>query len=235
MADYDLGEVTERERLAAERQKEIAGRHADAVRNQLDRSLYNYDYANQQNRRLADIQLKQNARKTEADRFEANRNLQNASLGLFGSLNQAMNGSATGNLMRMLENRSDADNVTYWGQHQQNADAINNAYQESYNQNQVAKMDAIANAEKAIRDIEDDLAANLANINPNLYESPGTGSARFNATELYNENRVNPNLAQMSGYLMPQDSVQNARKVYPRNRVGGSDYFGSLVNRFNGR
>lgn len=235
MADYDLGEVTERERLAAERQKEIAGRHADAVRNQLSRTLGNYDFANEQNRKLADVQLKQNQRKTEADRFEAQRNLQNATIGLLGAMNQAMNGSSTGNLMRMLENRSDADNQTYWNQHQQNADAINNAYQESVNQNQVAKNDAVANAEKAIRDIEDDLAANLANINPNLYEPPGTGAADFRATELYNNNRVNQNNAQLSGYLMPQDSVQNARRMSPRNRIGGNDYFSRLMNNFNGR
>ena len=63
MADYDAGEITERERLAAARQKEIAARNADAVKNQLSRQLANYDQANQQNAALRDVQLKQNERK----------------------------------------------------------------------------------------------------------------------------------------------------------------------------
>lgn len=233
MADYDAGEITERERSAANRQKEIAGFNADAVRNQLDRQLANYDMANQQNRRLADVQLKQNSRKGEADRFEAQRNLQNASIGLLGSMNQAMNGSSTGNLMSMLRNRNDADNSIYWQQLMENQNAVNNAYQESMNQNQAAKNDAVTNAAKALQDIESDLSANLSNINPNLYVAPGTGEANFNSHDLYNTKRVNPNLATLSGYLMPENAEQNVRGQ--RNRLLGNDYFSRLMNQFNNR
>lgn len=140
MADYDKGEVTDRERLAAERQKEIQGYNAQSTRNQLQQQLGNYDFANRQNRSLADVQLKQNSRKTSSDRFEAQRDLQNAALGLMGSMNQAMNGSTLGNLMRMLENRNDKDNNTYWTQHQVNQDQVENSYTEAFNQNNVARM-----------------------------------------------------------------------------------------------
>lgn len=235
MADYDSGEVTERERLAAQRQKEIAKYNADSTTTQLQQQLGNYDFANRQNRKLADVQLKQNQRKTEADRFEAQRDLQNAALGLFGSMNQAMNGSTVGNLMRMLENRSDKDNQTYWTQHQTNQDQVNNAYDEAANQNQVAKNDAAINAEKALRDMQGDLAANLANINPNLYVAPGTGEADLGATGTYDRNKVAEHNPQLSGYIMPQDSVQTARAAHPRNEMQGTDYYSRLMNKLTRR
>lgn len=234
-SDYDAGKITDREQLAADHQKELAGFNAQTVKDQLAQQLENYDFANRQNRRLADVQLKQNSRKTEADRFEAMRDLQNAALGMFGSMGGAMYGSSIGNLMRMLENRSDKDNVTFWTQHQVNQDAVENAYQEAYNQNQVAKNDAIANAQQALRGIEGDLAANLNNINPNLYEAAGTGSGDLGASGFYDSRKVGENYAQLSGYLMPDNSAQAARDVAPRNKAGGNDYFSRLINRFNGR
>lgn len=235
MADYDSGEITERERLAAARQKEIAARNAEGVKNQLRRQLANYDLADQQNAALRDVQLKQNERKAEADRFEAQRNLRNAALGLFGSMgNTAMNSSTLGNTMSMLRDRNDADNSVYWQQLMENRDTVLNAYDESVNQNQIAKNDAVINAEKALRDIEDDLSANLSNINPNLYEAPASASdIRFNATELYNDNKVNPNIAKLAGYIMPENAEQTIRPQ--RNRVQRNDYFGNLMNRFNRR
>lgn len=234
MADYDNAEVTERERLAANNLKSIADYNAKSTLNQLANQQGNYDFANRQNRRLADVQLKQNSRKTEADRFEAMRDLQNASLGLFGSMNQAMNGSTVGNMMRMLENRNDKDNDTYWTQHQVNQDSVNNAYDESYNQNQVAKNDAAINAEKALADMQGDLAANLSNINPSLYSAPGEAGANLGAAGTYDQNRVAEHNAQLSGYLMPDNSVQAARDISARNRLRGNDYYSRLINSFNG-
>lgn len=239
MADYDSGEITERERLAAQRQKEIAEFNRNSISDptygQLANQLANYDQANRQNAALRDVQFRQSGRKAEADRFEANRNLQNAALGLFGSLgNQAMNSSTLGNTMSMLRDRNDADNSTYWQQLTENRNAVQNAYDESYNQNQVAKNDVITNAAKAIRDIESDLAANLSNINPNLYVAPGTGEGVLNA---WNpgpyEQRVDDHLAQLSGYIMPENAEQNVRPN--RNTLRRNDYFSQLVNQFNRR
>ncbi len=234
-SDYDSGKITDRERTAAEHQKHIAAFNAQATKDQLSQQLENYDFANRQNRRLADVQRKQNSRKTEADRFEAMRDLQNAALGMFGSMGTAMNGSSIGNLMRMLENRADKDNATFWTQHQVNQDAVENAYDEAANQNQVSKNDAIINAQQAIRGIEGDLAANLNNINPNLFEIPGTGNADLGATDAYRTQKVAENNARLSGYLMPSSSVQSARDVAPRNRLLSNDYFSRLINQFNRR
>lgn len=234
-SDYDSGKITDREQGAANNQKELASFNAQTVKDQLAQQLENYDFANRQNRRLADVQLKQNSRKTEADRFEAMRDLQNAALGIFGSMGSAMNGSSIGNLMRMLESRSDKDNVTFWTQHQANQDAVENAYNEAANQNQVAKNDAIINAQQALRAIEGDLAANLNNINPNLYTSPGQGEADLGSSGLYDSQRVAENNARLSGYLMPDNSAQAARDIAARNKLGGNDYFSRMINRFNGR
>lgn len=231
-SEYDAGNITDRERKAAENQIDLAKKNADDVRNQVSKQLETYDYANRQNRSLADVQLKQNSRKNSADRFEAQRDLQNATLGLLGGMGNAMNGSSTGNLMRMLENRNDKDNNTYWAQHQVNQDTVENSYQDSYNQNQVAKRDAVTSAEKAIRDIESDLSANLNNINPNLYTKPGTGDADLNSGSVWNDNAngLQQANARISGYVMPDN-----RNGAQRNQLRQGDYFSRLVNRFNGR
>lgn len=235
MADYDSGEITERERLAAERQKAIQNYNAQSIKNQLDQQLSNFDFANRQNRNLADVQLKQNSRKTSSDRFEAQRDLQNAALGMFGSMNQAMNGSTVGNFMRMLENRNDKENNTYWTQHQVNQDQVENSYDEAVNQNNVAKNDAVTNAEKALRDTQADLSVNLSNINPNLYEAPGENSADLGANGYADAKRVAENNARLSGYIMPDNSAQEAIRITPRNKLQQGDYFSRLINSFNRR
>lgn len=149
----------------------IAKYNAKATANQLGQQIANYDFANRQNAAMRDTQFKQASRKSEAERFEAQRNLQNAALGLFGTMNQGMNGSTVGNTMYMLNNRNDAENSTYWQNLQDNRNAIQNAYDESYNQNQVAKRDAAVNALKSIRDIDSDLSSNLNNIQNDLFSN----------------------------------------------------------------
>lgn len=232
MADYDNAEVTKRERQAADNLKNIARYNADATRNQLTQQLGNYDFANRQNRALADVELKQNKRKSETDRFEAQRDLQNAALGLMGSMNQAMNGSSIGNLMSMLENRNDKENNTYWQQLQTNQNTVNNAYDESFNQNQVAKRDATINAEKALKDMQGDLAANLNNINPTLFSTPGEGESDLGAKGFADKNSVAEHNAVLSGYLQPDNAGPAAQAK--RNRLGGTDYYSRLINSFNG-
>lgn len=265
MADYDNAEVTERERLAAQNQIALAKYNADTSRNQLAQQLANYDMSDQQNRRLADVQRTQNSRKTEADRFDAMRDLQNSSLGLFGSMNQAMNSSSLGNAMYMLNNRNDKDNMNYWTQHQVNQNAVENAYDESVNQNNLARNEAATTTEAAIRNMEADLAANLNNINPKLYQAPGTGDANLgsgsgntprsgnasgttDSTEentnpdgvgIYDANKVDANRARLSGYLMPNYTgytpENSARNTAQRNKLQQNNYFSRLLNGFNRR
>lgn len=249
MADYDAGEITDREQRSANNQTSISAQNVRDVQNQLNRQLANYDFADAQNRALADAQLKQNSRKTSADRFEAQRDLQAATLGLLGSMGTAMNGSSTGNLMRMLESRNDKENNTFWAQHQVNQDAVENAYQDSLNQNRVARRDAMQSAEKSIRDIEGDWAANLNNINPNLFQQGAVGGNEdeLSSRTAWDENRSQQNNAQISGYTIPDNmnanrtptgatQPNNAMNVgTTRNQIGGNDYFSQMMNRFNGR
>lgn len=177
---YDDATLTTREKKAAKNQTTISSQNVKDVQNQLQRQLANYDFADAQNRALADTQLAQNSRKTSADRFEAQRDLQAATLGLLGSMGSAMNGSTTGNLMNMLRSRNDKENNTYWAQHQSNQDQVENAYNDSVNQNNVARRDAMQSAEKAIRDITSDWRANMNNINPNLFPSGKSGGINGN-------------------------------------------------------
>ena len=226
-----MADVTDEQQQAADNQIDLAKSNAASVRNQLKRQLKTYDFANKQNRALADTQLKQNSRKTSADRFEAQRDLQNTALSLLGSMGSAMNGSSIGNLMQMLDNRNDKENNTYWAQLQANQDSVENSYADSYNQNQVAKRDAIASAEKSVADIEADLSANLNNINPDLYTSPGKGDANLKSNKVWkNADKVKRNNAEISGYVMPDN-----RSGATRNTLQGNDYFSKLINRFNGR
>lgn len=243
-ADYDAGEITERERKAAENQGLVSGDNVLAVQNQLMRQMGNYAFSDAQNRALADRQLRQNSAKTSADRFEAQRDLQAAATGLLGSMGQAMNGSSLGNLRSMLRQRNDKENNTYWAQHKVNQDAIENAYQDSFNQNMVARRDAMQSAEKAIRDIESDWAANLNNINPNLFRQGAVnGIGHLSSTTAYDDypggvpGIPNDKWAMQSGYVQPSDgyfSSQATPSNNGRTRTGG-DYFSQMMNRFSGR
>jgi HEPN domain-containing protein len=249
-ADYDDAEVTDRERQAAQNQTGISRQNVRDVQNQLSRQLSNFDFADAQNRALADAQLKQNSRKNSADRFEAQRALQQSALGLLGSMGSAMNGSTTGNLMRMLESRNDSDNNTFWAQHQANQESVENAYQDSLNQNNVARRDAMQSAEKAIRDIEGDWRAYMNNINPELY--PGetgavAGQADLGSNLAWDPSKAAMNNAQISGYVIPDNRgvgtttsgtplpSQSMNTGATRNRLRGTDYFSQMMNRFNGR
>lgn len=229
--------ATAQERQAAANQTAISKRNVKDVQNQLKRQLATYDFADAQNRALADTQLAQSSRKTSEDRFEAQRDLQAATLGLLGSMGSAMNGSTTGNLMQMLRSRNDKDNSTYWAQLQENQDAVENAYDDSLNQNNVARRDAMQSAEKAIRDITSDWRSYLANISPDLF--PGTSTpvgkdSSLASTTAWQPSKVRRNNATMSGYVMP-DQQMRMDMTPTRNQVGGGDYFASLMNRFNGR
>lgn len=250
MADYDSGEITKRERKASQNQTAITKQNVRDVQNQLKRQLANYDFADQQNRALANTQLKQNSRKTSEDRFEAQRDLQASALGLLGSMGSAMNGSTTGNLMSMLNSRNDKDNNTYWSQHQVNQDQVENSYNDSVNQNRVARRDAMQSAEKAIRDIEGDWRANMNNINPNLF--PGGkgavgGDKALGSQTAWDANKAKKNNATISGYVIPDNRgvanvptggsnpSQSMNVGETRNRLLGNDYFSQMMNRFNGR
>ena len=246
MADYDKGELTDRERKAGENQTTLSKQNVRDVQHQLSRQLANYDFADAQNRALANTQLQQNSRKTSADRFEAQRDLQNSALGLLGSMGTAMNGSTTGNFMTMLNSRNDKENNTYWAQHQVNQDAVENAYQDSLNQNRVARRDAMQSAEKGIRDIEREWSANLNNINPNLFKMYQVGGDKKLGSETaWQPDRAKKNEAQISGYVLPERSGTTYGLINTnpnRNRVRGGqpssvsgDYFSQMMNRFNGR
>jgi hypothetical protein len=251
IADWNESQQTDITNKNAANTSDIAEYNAGATKNQFKRQIANYDFANRQNAALRDTQFKQASRKSEAERFEAQRNLQNAALGLFGTMNQAMNGSTVGNTMRMLENRNDAENSTYWQNLQDNRNAIQNAYDESYNQNQVAKQDAAINAIKALQDIQGDLSGNLNNIQTDLYSNLSNirGDLMTNLSNNYgdlyanrrnlradtaaNLNNINPNL-----YVNPAkkmtglgDDISIPSSGYNVSQTSGLGRIGSIMDK----
>lgn len=235
MADYDSGEVTDRERTAASHLGGIAGYNAQTTKNQLAQQLGNYDLADTQNRKLADVQRSQNSRKSANERFGQNKKLQTSTQGLLGAAGNALNGSSLYGLLDMLATRTDLDNAEVWSTLAQNQNAVENAYNESLNQNVLARNDAAINAEQGLRGIQSDTSAQLNNINPNLYEAPGEGATSVGADGTYEANKRAANMAQLAGYIMPDDAMTAARKKQGANTVTNGGYFGRLLNSYNGR
>lgn len=164
--------ATNEEQTAAARSNEIANWNKTSQNLGLQWMNDLYDAADEQNRNLLKTEGRQNRQKTEADRFNAQRNLQNAARGLTNTVGAGLNSSAAGNISNMLLGQQDADNLDYWSMLRQNQNTIDNAYQESQNQNYIARREAAINAELAKRDIEGNQSASLQNISPDLYESP---------------------------------------------------------------
>lgn len=229
--------ATSEERAAADRQRAISAYDAETAANELQQAIENYQRADARNAALAEHQTRQVRRKAEADRFDQSRKLQDAAISVLGEMGPtALQGSATGNLLRMLYNRNDADNLTYWNQYERDRDTIWNENEASRNQNEAARDDAALRAESRRREIASNLAANLANISGDLYEHPNdvvTSSTTPNG--MYSANMAPTRTIPASGYVMPQDAVQDARAVTPRNRLPRNDYFSRLMNGFNRR
>lgn len=230
-----MANLSDNELKAANNQKILAQSDAASVEKQLKRQLKNYDAADARNRNLADLELIQASRDAGADRFEAQRDLQNAALGVMGSMNQAFNGSSLGNLQYMLENRNDKENATYWNQYQKNADTINNAWNESKNANDAARADALANAEAQIGAIESSYAANLNNLDPDLFVKPGTGEADLGSNDVVDKNRTSRANSSVAGYVMPDNARQNINPSTTNQSLAGNDYFSRLLKGFNRR
>lgn len=235
MADYDAGEVTSREKKAASNLSSLATFNADTAKNQLKQQLGNYDLADQQNRKLADLQLKQNSRKAASERFGANKKLQSAVKGVLGTMDNALNGSSLYSMLDMINTRTDLDNNEVWNTLTQNQNTVENAYNEALNQNVLARNDAASNAEQAIRGVEADTAAQLNNINPNLFTKPGTGSTDLGSNGLYEKNKSEANSPKMSGYIMPDDANRVAGEKQKPNKMTDTDYFSKLLNQYNQR
>lgn len=227
-----MADVTDEQRQAASNLKTIANYNADSTKNQLSQQLANYDLADQQNRALADTERNQSSKSAASDRFAQNKKLQNATRGLLGTVGNGMYGSTLYNIMDMLRSRQDLDNIDTLNTLQQNWDTAENAYNESVNSNVLARNDAASNAEYALRGIQSDTAAQLNNINPNLFEAPGSGETSVGAEGTYDANKREANLAKMSGYIMPS-SNQIADQTKPKSQTR-NNYFNRLMNSYRG-
>ena len=244
-------ELTDEEKEAAKNQNALAKMNIQDLQNQLNHQLDIYNQADAQNKRLANAERTQASRKAESDRFDAQRNLQAASLSLMGDMGQAMNGSSTGNLMRMLESRNDLEDSAQLSQLLSNWEQTNNQYNDTVNQNRIARMEAMANAEKAINDATRNWMAALNNIDPSLFPKEGVVNGDKSLAASTAWKRKNEGAAVTSGFLAPfvrgdnrgkggtpqgeANPAQSMNVGYTRNRQLGGDYFSRLINQFNRR
>lgn len=227
-----MADVTDEQRQAANNLTTIANYNAQSTKNQLAQQLENYDLADKQNRALADTEKNQSSKSAAADRFAQNKKLQNATRSLLGTVGSGLYGSTLYNIMDMLRNRQDLDSQATLNTLQQNWDTAENAYNESANANVLSRNDAATNAEYALRGIQSDTAAQLNNINPDLFVAPGEGDTNVGADGTAADNKHEANLARMSGYIMPSKN-QIEQQTKPRS-VSKNSYFNKLMNGYRG-
>lgn len=224
--------ATDAEKTAANRVDEIARYNRKSIDLNLGYMNDLYDAADAQNKALLDVEKTQNRQKTEADRFQAQRNLQNAARGLVNTVGQGLNSSAAGNIVNLTRGQQDSDNVDYWNTLRQNQNTVENAYQEALNQNYISRREAAINAEIAKRDIESNQSASRQNINPDLYEAPsgswtyGSNNTAKNAIAAADKiNATANNRAKMSGYV----STATGQPGTTVNSSPLNDYFSRLL------
>lgn len=220
------------EKNAASRAKNIAKWNRRSVDLNLGWMNDLYDASDKQNKELLNDEKVQNRQKTEADRFQAQRSLQNAARGLVNTVGQGLNSSATGNIANMVRGQQDSDNVDYWTTLRQNQNTVENAYQEALNQNYLSRREAGIKAQIAKRDIESNLAASLQNIHPDLYEKP-TSSGKYGSLSTQKDNTSDAkakksaadNKVRSSGYVSKAYDQPTANT----NGTALNDYFSRLL------
>lgn len=165
--------ATDKERTAAERVNAISDWNRESANIGLEWNNALFDAADKQNKALLDTQAKQYRQKADTDRFQAQRNLLNATRGLNNTVGNGLTGSAAFNIANLAAGQQDANNVDYWNTLKQNLNTIDNAYQESLNQNYINRAKEAIDTELAKRDIEGNQAAARNNISQDLWEPPG--------------------------------------------------------------
>lgn len=238
--------ATDKENIAAERVNRLSDWNRETANLNLKWMNELYEKADKQNQDLLRNEISQNRRDTEANRFNAQRNLQNAMMGAVNTTGSGMNGSAASNLSRMAFGQNDADNVDYWNNLRKNQDTVGNAYQESANQNYLSRAEAAINAEVAKRDIEGNQSASLNDINQDLWVDPSTHASyssrdasgyKFGSYDTRAEalNEANNYITGSDGRPKMSPYVTNGYANAARNMQSGSkasplnDYFSRLL------
>jgi hypothetical protein len=147
------------------------------------------------------------------------------------SAGNAMQGSGLWGLIDMLRGRTDLDTGETMTALTQNQDAVYNALQEAIAANILARNEAKTTAELGLRGIEADYAAQLSNIDPSLFVSPGTGITDLgDALGARWEQPIND--PRISNYIVPPRPWQPNRQKSPQS---GSSYFDKLLAGYNRR
>jgi hypothetical protein len=207
-----------------------------SIDNQLSQGIENLQKANTQERSLADVQKKQNQRTSANNRFQQYNTLMNVLGTILGpaSSGNMLNGSTAYNLSNLLTNRNNADSATAWDQLTNNQNAIENAYQQAVNSNANAQNEAASLAEYNKRLLKQNNAETINNSDSGGFENPAT-SDRIATDNIYKDNSLPAQLAQLAGYITPEAAQENARKTQTANKQTGNSYWNQLINSYGGR
>lgn len=239
--------ATDKEKTAASRVNRIADWNKESANIGLEWNNALFDAADAQNKALLDTQERQYRQKADADRFQAQRNLLNATRGLNNTVGNGLAGSAAFNIANLAAGQQDANNVDYWTTLKQNLNTADNAYQESLNQNYINRAKEAIDTELAKRDIEGNQSASLNNISQDLWVDPsshagysakthgyttGSYTTRENALAQADEKKKEAdNRLPLSTYTTSDPTNTIATRANNGTRTQLNDYFSRLLRR----
>lgn len=206
-----MAKLTADQRRQARNLLRISRYNAGSTKQQLQRQMWRYDTADEQNRMLADMQMDQNAEQSDADRFAQAQKLQSSAKGLFAESGNAMQGSqlgAVGNMLGRRNAQDSADSLTTLGANQQ---TVLNSLDESLNANVLARKEAADNAAFQLRNLESDLSAQLNTISPKLFRKPGRGRTNLGSKAMADRfSKIQQNTPSRAGYFVPDADVSRS-------------------------
>lgn len=255
--------VTDKEMRSANNQRALANYNAQNLRDQLADRFEYYDQSNDNHRNFLKAQKVQMGMASSANRYEDQRNLLNGIFSTRDKMASGLNGSGAWNLLNLANDRNDYFNNTRSSELRQNLDSAWNNYNQAVNSNQLAKIDAQIGAKKSLADLEANLAADLNNINPDLFELPGENSSinllgrnshgapessmsqeyadsAGYSTSGYGQNAIEGADPLTLNVRMNQPSWEpylyndNQRAKISNQQLSGNDYFSRLLNGYNG-
>lgn len=165
---------TQAQRDAAANLGVIAGYNAGTVKGGYDKSMKAYDLSSKQNAKLRDTSIQQSRVKSGDEWFANQQKLQASLSSIMGAAGRAAEGSGLLGIRDTLAKVDDMSDVSSLGALRDNMNSAYNNYSEAEAAINDARRRATIEAWTALRQGEADQAAQMNNINPELFGIPGT-------------------------------------------------------------
>ena len=219
------GSVSSQQKKAAKNQTAISKFNAQTVRDEWKAANANYKLSNKENKALTKINMQNNSRTASGDRFAQLQRMQASTSGLMAGAGNALQGGQAMNIANMLKQRNGMDNNESLSTLRTNQNAEIDSLNEALLANTIARNTAAAAAERQLRNMEADLAAQLNNINPKLFAKPGKGKANLGAKGFSKKRTSTPTRKKAISYFTDAPTTTSA----PAPQSTGSSYFDQLM------